>query len=194
MMKRLSRRDKKVLWIGGGFTVVTLLVVYVFLPFYESVSDVEDQLSSKQEMLGRSVRVIQNEGLYLAQLQQLENELSRLREQLLEARDPVLAQNQLETIVRNVADQSGVTISRSTPLQEKSVGERYSKVTLQINVQSGMAELTEFLYAVSVHPKFLHIEDFYMNAFRVRENVRLQPRMNVSGFMFSDSAIREEGK
>lgn len=193
-MKKLSKRDKKVLWIGGSFTVATLLVIYVFLPFYESVSDVESQLSAKQQMLGRSVRVIENEDIYLSQVQRLESELSRLQEQLLEARDPVLAQNQLETIVRSVADQSGVTISRSTPLQEKSVGEKYSKVTLQINVQSGMAELTDFLYAVSVHSKFLQVEDFYMNAFRVRENVRLQPRMNISGFMFDDSAAGEEGK
>jgi hypothetical protein len=57
-----------------------------------------------------------------------------------------------------------------------------------------MAELTDFLYAVSAHSKFLKVEDFYMNAFRVRENVRLQPRMNISGFMFDDSGAGEEGK
>ena len=181
-MKKLSKRDRRILLIGGIFAAVTLFGFYVALPVYESMGEVEGTLEQKKTILDRSVQAIENQGTYLQQVGELERELSRLRAQLLDAEEPAIAQNQLETIIRGLADQTGVTIARSTPLQEKSAGARYSKVSVQINVQSGMEELTSFLQSVSTHSKFLVIRDFQINVFRVRDRVRLQPRMSISAF------------
>ena len=181
-MKKLSKRDKRILWIGGIFSAVTLFVLYVALPVYESMGEVEGTLSQKKTILDRSVKAIDNQGTYLQQVGELERELNRLRDQLLDAEETAIAQNQLETLIRGLADQTGVTIARSTPLQEKKVGERYSAVSVQINVQSGMEDLTSFLQSVSTHPKFLAVKDFQINVFRVRDRVRLQPRMTISAF------------
>lgn len=181
-MKKLSKRDRRILWIGGIFTAVTVFSFYVVLPIYESMGEVEGTLEQKRTLLNRSVQAIENQGIYLRQAGELERELNRLRAQLLDAQDTAIAQNELETIIRAIADQTGVTIARSTPLQEKRVGERYSTVSVQINVQSGMEELTNFLQSVSTHPKFLAIKDFQINVFRVRDRVRLQPRMSISAF------------
>jgi type II secretory pathway component PulM len=180
---KISKRDRKVLVIGGVTAIVVLVVFYVALPFYENLSVIEDSLAQKRRMLGQSIRIIENEPVYRQQEVVLETELSELRAQLLNGSDAVLAQNQLETIVRGLADENGVTISRSTPLQERKVGTNYSKITVQLNLQGGVPEITNFLHAVSVHPRFLQVEEFSMNAFRVRDAVRLQPRVDVSGFI-----------
>ena len=50
-------------------------------------------------------------------------------------------------------------------------------------LQSKMAELAAFMHALSVHPKYLTVEDFFVNGFQVGKDVRLQPRMSVSGFI-----------
>jgi len=180
---KISKRDRKVLVIGGLSAVVVLVVIYVALPFYENLSVIEDSLAQKRRMLGQSIRVIENESVYEEQEAQLEAELSDLRAQLLGGSDPVLAQNQLETVVRGLADENGVTISRSTPLQEKKIGTHYSRITVQLNLQGGVPEITNFLHAVSMHQKFLQVEEFSMNAFRVRDAVRLQPRVDISGYI-----------
>jgi hypothetical protein len=46
-----------------------------------------------------------------------------------------------------------------------------------------MQGLTNFLYALSTHPKFLKVENFQLNMHRSRRTVRMQPRMNVSAFI-----------
>jgi CHAT domain-containing protein len=158
-------------------------VIYVALPFYDSFSELESTLSSKERMLHESVGAIRNKGMHQNRQREMETEAARLRAQLLDPTDTNLAQSQLENIVRVLAEENGVSISRSTPLQERNSGERYTKVTLQITIQSGMLELANFLHALSMHPKFLTVEEFYINAFNVRNNIRLNPRMNISGFI-----------
>jgi Tfp pilus assembly protein PilO len=182
-MKKLSKRDKKVLIIGGGIAAVILIVFYVALPFYESMSETEGDVETTSQLLARSIQTIQSEQVYRQQEVELQRELARLYDQLLDAEDPGLAQNQLENLVRGLAEEHGLTITRSTPLQQETVGERYAKITLQLNVQGEMADLASFLHALSVHPKFIQVENFNMNSFRVRDTVRLQPRMNVYGYI-----------
>ncbi|UCF36648.1 MAG: type II secretion system protein M [Acidobacteriota bacterium] len=182
-MKKLSKRDRRVLVFGGGFAVLVILIVYVMLPFYDSVSQVEQDLAQKERMLAQSVKAIRGQDDYLRALSEVDGELQGYRVLLLDAVNASIAQNQLENMVRSLAEQNGVTISRSTPLQATKVGERYSKITVQINLQSGMVELANFMEAISMHQKFLLVDDFFMNVFRVRNKMRLQPRMNVSGFI-----------
>lgn len=182
-MKKLSNKDKRVLLGGGAFVVVVLAVFYGILPFLESTASIREELAGKEKMLGQSVKLLRNEERFREQSKTLDRELERLSAQLLEARSTALAQNQLETIVRELAEQNGVSISRSTPMQERQAGERYSKVTIEINVQSGMAELASFLHALSTHPKYLEVENFFVNSFQVRGEIRLQPRMRVSAYI-----------
>jgi hypothetical protein len=85
--------------------------------------------------------------------------------------------------VRELAEEAGVTISRSTPLQERKVGGNYAEVTLQINLDSGMQELTNFLYSLSTHPKFLKVEQFRMSMRRSRRDITIQPQMHVSAYI-----------
>lgn len=182
-MKALSNRDKWTLIGGGAFVASVLLVFYGILPFYESQSEIDQSLLTRTRMLRQSLAAIGKEDTYLQQQQELDRELTQLRAQLLDADNEAIAQNQLESIVREIADENGITISRSTPLQARKVGEHYSRVTVQINLKGGVPELTNFLQSISTYPKFLKVEEFYINGFRVRDQIRLQPRVQVSGFI-----------
>jgi Tfp pilus assembly protein PilO len=171
------------LFIGGGFAIAVLILVYIILPLYESAELGRQALRQDTRRLQQAILAIQNREQYAGQLTQVNRQLSQLQGQLLDADSEAMAQNQLESTVREIAESSGITISRSTPLQARKLGEQYSRVTVQINLQGGMAELTSFLQALSVHPKFLKVEDFYINGFRVRDQIRLQPRIQVSGLI-----------
>lgn len=181
---KISKRDRRVLVWGAGFCLIVLLLFYGVLPFYDSRTEVELSVERKKQLLERSLKVIQSERIYRSQQVELESILEKYRTQLLEARDGTAARVQLEEIVRSLAEEHGVSISRSNPLQERKIGDRYARITLQINMQSGMQELTSFLHALSMHPKFLKVEEFQVNGFRSRNQViRLQPRMNVTAFI-----------
>ena len=160
-----------------------LLGFGVVLPFYNAKSEVAKELEDKEELLQRSIQVIQEEGNIQVELAQLDRVLNGYRQRLLDARDISIATVQLEEVVRSLAAENGIQVTRSNPLQERQMGENYVKITLQINLRSNMSELTGFLYALSAHRKFLLVENFFLNSLRSQNQVRIQPRMNVSGFI-----------
>ena len=182
-MKKFSKRDKKALMILGGSGILTLLVFGVVLPFYDAIGQMVDELEEKEELLGRYIQVLQEEDMYGAGLGNLDRVLDGYRQRLLDAQETGLAAIQLEEIVRGLAAENEIRVTRSNPLQEREIGDDYVKVTLQINLQSDMLQLANFLYALSAHPKFFLVENFYLNSFRSRDQLRIQPRMNVSGFI-----------
>ena len=181
-MRQLSKRDKRALTILGGVGVVILLVFGV-VRFSNAKSEVANQLEEKEELLRRSIQVLQEEGTYRFELSQLDMVLNGYRERLLDEQDISSATVQLEEVVRTLAADNGIQVTRSNPLQERQMGENYVKVTLQLNLRSNMSQLTGFLYALSAHPKFLLVENFFLNSLRSQNQVRIQPRMNVSGFI-----------
>lgn len=182
-MKKLSKRDKRTIWGGSVVVIVILVVLYVVLPFFEAKEQVARDLEKRTALLEKTFQTIQAEQYYRDQVEHFEQRLAEYRRLLLDAKDETLARVQLEDVVRSLAEQNGVTIARSNPLQERKIEDRYVKISLQVSLQSGMSELTNFLYALSHHQKFLLVEDFAMNSFRVRNEVRLQPRMKISGFI-----------
>jgi len=182
-MKKLSKRDKRALMILGGAGIGMLLVFGGALPFYDAIDKMEEELGKQEELLERYIQVLQEEERYGVELGNLDRVLNGYRQRLLDAQETGLATIQLEEMVRALAAENDIRVTRSNPLQEREIGDDYVKVTLQINLQSDMLQLANFLYALSAHPKFFLVENFYLNSFRSRDQVRIQPRMNVSGFI-----------
>ena len=180
---KISKRDKRVLVIGVVFCAAVFLALYVVMPFLDSSARIETDLQQAEQRLQQSISMIQRESRYRAERQELEQILEQFRAQLLDAQDSNMARVQLQAIVRELAEENGVTISRSNPMQERKIGENYAEITLQINLQGGMQELTNFLYALSIHSKFLKVGQFRINMFRSRNSVRMQPQMHVTGFI-----------
>lgn len=182
-MRQLSKRDKRALTILGVVGVTILLVLVVVLPFYSAKSQVAAELENKEQLLRRYLQVIPEEEIYRFELSQLDEVLEGYRQKLLDTQDISVAMVQLEEIVRTLAAENGIQVTRSNPLQERQTGENYLKITLQLNLRSDMSQLTGFLYALSAHPKFLLVENFFLNALRSQNQVRIQPRLNVSSFI-----------
>ena len=182
-LKKFSKRDKRALMILGGVAGVIAVVFGLVVPFYDAQEQVKGQLEGKERFLERYVQVIQAREVYQSQLDQLDSMLEQYRQMLLDAQDSSVATIQLEEVVRALATEHEVQVTRSTPLQGRKIGEQYAKITLQINLQTNMSQLTHFLYAISTHRRFLLVEDFFLNSFRARKQVRLQPRMNISSFI-----------
>lgn len=182
-MAKLSKRDKRTLWLGGIAGAVILFLVYGIMPLSEANANLDSELGEKAGLLQRSIKAVENEDIYRSQLATLESMLDQYRGQLLDSNDGNVARVQLEEIVRGLAESNGVTISRSNPLQETKIGDKYARVRIQINLTGDMPELTSFIYDLSNHPKFIVIDEFFMNGFRLRDEIRLQPRLNISGYI-----------
>ena len=182
-MRKLSKREKGIAVAGLIAGALILIGAYVVSPFLDARAQASAKLQREVRLLQRSVQAIQQHEVYETQLEELRRLLEQYRQNLLEAQNSSIAYIQLEETVRTLATEHGVKIMRSNPLKEKQIGERYSKITLQINAEGNMTELTDFLYGISAHPRFLLVEAFFLRSFRQRDRIQLRPRLNVSGFI-----------
>ena len=184
-MKKISSRDRKVLIAGGIVAAAIVLVTYVILPFVDSYSSLNDQLIREGKLLQESVQTIRNKQLYLDRSARIDRELAVLNRQLLDGSNEVTAQNQLETIVRELAETSNITISRSFPIQGRNIEDKYARIIVEITVDGGLENLTDFLQAVSTHNKYLKVDEFNISSTLSRGNSlrKLTPRMQISGYI-----------
>jgi Tfp pilus assembly protein PilO len=180
-MRKLSKRDKRALIGLGAALALYVLIFHGILPFYDAKAAVQDELTQKERVLRGALKTMQRRDVHSAELAEIDKVLAQYQPRFLDAQDPSTAATQLDDIVRNLASETGVSLTKSNPLQEKKIGERYTKVTIQINLDGDLASTTNFLHKISVHPKFLLVEDFAVSRFRMGQ--QLQPRMNVSAFI-----------
>ena len=159
-----------------------LVIAYAILPFIESREQVGVDLKHQERMLKASLRTIQQRDRYAAMLDEVQKVLDQYRVRLLDARDVDSANTELDELVRGLANQNKVTLVKSNPLQERKTEGRYTKVTVQINLEGDMSATVAFLHSLGAHQKFLLVEDLFLNKFRVQTN-QIQPRMNISAFI-----------
>lgn len=181
-LKKLSKRDRRTVTIGLTSVVAIVFVMYGLLPYLDASADIENRLQERSRQLSRTLSHLGNRESYRQQLEDVRAELSFYRAQLLDATDPNLARVELEGIVRGLAAQTGTEISRSTFLPVRNQDTRYGKLTLQITVRDELDNLTDFLYELSDHPKFLAVESLNVSGLRRRGEVTLQHRLNISAY------------
>ncbi len=180
-MRKLAKRDKRAIILGGVLIVFYLLTFHIALPVYEAQAEVAANFERETQFLEKAMHTVQQKDTYTAQLDEIDTVLVQYQDRLLSARESSSAAVELEEIVRAAAAENHVSLTKTSPLPEKKVGERYSKVTLQLNVEGDMTSTTGFLHSLSSNHKFLLVEDFQIAKFRNQPLV--QPRMSVSGYI-----------
>ena len=179
----LNRRNKRAVLILGSFLGIYLIVFYVIFPFNDQAQAIGAQIGQKELQLRQALEAVDQQRAYGQELASIDQALGAFRSQLLEAADANSAIVQIEETVRTLASQNNVTVTRSNPLPERKIGEEYSKIVLQMNLDSDLDSLVNFLHAISIQPKYLLVEEFNLASFLVREQIRIQPRMQVAGFI-----------
>lgn len=180
-MRKLAKRDKRAILLGGILIALYLLIFHLVMPVYEAQADVATNFERETKFLEKAMHTLQQKDAYVAQLDDINTVLGEYEDRLLSSRDSSSAAVELEEIVRAAAAENRISLTKTSPLPEKKIGERYSKVTLQLNVDGDMTATTGFLYSLSSHHKFLLVEDFAISKFRNQPIV--QPRMSVSGYI-----------
>lgn len=181
--RRLSQREKMAVGVGVVGCVLILVVMYIVLPFFDAKAAAAAELEGKAHLLQRSLAAIQQRESLQLELEAVERLVEHYRQGLLDGQDANVASIQLQEIVGNLAGAQGVRITRSTPVGERKIGERYLRIALQINIDTDLSGLLNFLHALSSHSKFLVVDECFVNSFRQQNRTVLQPRMNISGFL-----------
>ncbi len=179
---RLSKRNKRALLILGGL-VAGYVAVHLFLPFLDRQREIGGQIASTRQEVQRYLKALEQGPLYANHLDRARGTVQAYENHFLEAPDVNAATLQIEETVRALANQNQIRVTRSNPLPERMIGERYARIGVQLNLEGEYDSLINFIHAVSSYEKLLLVEEFQLTSFRVRDQTRLQPRLRIAGFI-----------
>lgn len=182
-MRKLTLRERRILQ-GGGLTAAVVLVYFFAVePFNEARASIPAELETKARLLQRSKQLLSQRDYYRSRSEELERRVQQYENRFIEAENSSDATTQVELAVRDLASRLGITISRSSRVQERVLDDRYARITLRVNLQADLRQVLEFVHAVSNYPKFLKVENLELRVARVKGKRRLNPGMHVSGLI-----------
>ena len=182
-LSSFSKRNKRAGLILGGFVAGYVAIFHVFLPLVDRQREIGGQVASTRQEVQRYLKALGQGPVYADHLERLRGTVQDYEDYFLDAPDVNAAALQIEEAVRALAGQNDIRVTRSNPLPEKLIGERYVRIGVQLNLEGEYDALISFVHAVSTHEKFLLVEEFQLTSFRVRDETRLQPRLKVAGFI-----------
>jgi hypothetical protein len=179
---KISAREKRVVVIGAGI-VGAVLIYYaatILLPDREALSQ---SVALKKKMLLKERETVGREEFYKVRLEQYQERLNQSMARLLPGDNPNVAGAELQKLLKDFADQNGVEITQKSIQPEKKLPNGLTKVTVRIDTNCSPEQLVAFLAAVENYEKFLTVDDFTVNGFKIQKRWEIRPNLAVSGYI-----------
>ncbi len=179
---QITGRERKFIIIGAVAAVVIAVFYFVSGP---SPVRKEASLSVEQQRraLLQSREVISQEQAYRARTEQYRQRLQQLRAVFLPGDNASIAGAELQRVLKDLADQSGVDIVRRTIRGEQKLQNGVVKVSVNIETNCQPDQLVRFLAAIENYDKRLNVDELQINSFRIQKRYEMRPILTVSGYI-----------
>ncbi|NWG13162.1 MAG: hypothetical protein HXY20_06470 [Acidobacteria bacterium] len=178
----MTAREKKFL-IGGGTTAILIIGYYLVTTYTPGLSDTGTSVEIKRRTLLQHREIVSQEGIYRSRAEQYRQRLQQMTALLLPGDNPSIAGAELQKILKDMADRSGVEINRRTIQREQKLQGGIVKISVNIETNCEPDQLVQFLAAVENYEKRLVVDELMINAFRIQRRYQARPNLTVSGYI-----------
>lgn len=181
---KVTSRERKFILVGS-LVVIAVLAVYAITKLIPDGDDISMQVELKKKMLMRYRETLNGESTYKTRIEQYRRQLEQQMNRLLPGSNSNLAAAELQRIVKEFADQSGVEITQRNPRPEEKVQNMESIVKVSVRIETSCTpdKLVQFLTAIQNYEKLLVIDEFLISSYRVSRRYEIRPNMTISGFV-----------
>lgn len=177
---QVTGRERKFIIIG----VIAVLAIAVFY-FVSGPSPVKQEASLSVEQQRRALlqsrEILVQEPVYRARAEQYRQRLQQLRATFLQGDNASIAGAELQRVLKELADQSGVDIVRRTIRGEQKLQNGVVKISVNIETNCQPDQLVRFLAAIENYEKHLSVDELQINSFRIQKRYEMRPILTVSG-------------
>ncbi len=178
----ISAREKKFL-IGGGVSAILIVGYYLVSTYAPGISDTGSSVEIKRRTLLQQREIVSQEALYRSRAEQYRQRLQQMTTLLLPGDNPSIAGAELQKVLKDMADQSGVEINRRTIQREQKLQGDIVKISVNIETNCEPEQMVQFLAAVENYEKRLVVDELMINAFRIQRRYQARPSLTVSGYI-----------
>ena len=179
---KVSTREKRIIAIGA-VVVVAVLIYYALASLLPNRDSLSKTVELKKKMLLRHRDTLSREETYKARLEQYTIHFEQVMTRLLPGDNPNVAGAELQKVLKDFADRSGVEISSMYVSPEKNVQERITRVSVRIETSCTLDQLVQFLAAIENYEKFLTLDEFMITSFQIQKKYQIRPSLTVSGYI-----------
>ncbi len=179
-----TAREKRIIIIGACIAAA-VLIYYGATKLLPDSGNLSQKVDLQKKLLLRQRETLSREGFYQTRLRQVKARLDAYGTRLLPGDNSNVAGAELQKILKDFADQSGVQITMKNilSLPEKKNQEPLTKVSVKIDTNCNLEQLVQFIAAIENCEKHLKIDDCTISGFRIQRRFEIRPSLTISGYI-----------
>lgn len=191
---KLTLREQRVV-IAGSAVALAILIFYAITSLLPDRDALLREVDQKKSMLLKQREILSLEDSYKKKAGQSDAHLAQILTRLLPGDNSSVAGAELQKVLKDFADQSGVEITQRTTLPDKKVqdSDLLTKISVRIETNCDLEQLVNFLTAIENYDKFLKVEELIINSYQFQKRFEIRPSLIVIGYI-SSPAARPAGK
>jgi len=179
---KVSSRERMLILIGIG-VAAAVLIFYVATQLVPDGQSLSRDVDLKKRMLRSQRDSLSREDLYKTRLDQYQKQLQQDLTHFLPGENASLASSELQKVIKEFADQSGVEITQRNVQQEKKIQDVAARVTVRIETNCTPEQLVQFLASIQSYDKALKVDELVINAMRLQRKYEIRPSLTISGYI-----------
>lgn len=180
-MKMSSREGVSILI--GIAAVVAVLVFYAVTQLVPDSQNLSREVDLKKKMLRSQRDTLSREDIYKTRLDQYRKQLDQDMTRFLPGENASLAGAELQKVIKDFADRSGVEINQRIPQPEKKIPGIAVKVAVRIETNCNPEQLVHFLASIESYEKLLKIDELVVSSMRLQKRFEIHPSVTISGYI-----------
>jgi type II secretory pathway component PulM len=184
---KISPREKKFLIIGGAVCLVGL-IAYLAVTVMPSRDVIARELEGKKRTLLRQREMVGREAFYKSRAESYRQRLKQDYTRFLPGETPSIAAAELQRVLKELADPTGVEIIRRDIQKEQKLQDNIYKVSVRIETNCVPDQLVQFLTAVQNYSKYLAVEELAITSFKIQKRWEIRPSITVAGLILAPEA------
>ena len=152
----ISKRDKKILTIGGLAVAAFLFITYVITPFFESEQEIRDKTEQREILLKKYEKIINQKSEVEKNLAQMKRNLSKIKGKLLKGSTPSLAAAEMQKMLEKISKVHDLEL-KSVKVKEAVEEGDFLVVPLELRLTTDLNRTRKFLTDLENNQKYLII-------------------------------------
>jgi type II secretory pathway component PulM len=156
--RRLSRRERALVFLSGAILLVFVGKFAVVVPFLERRAWVQEQLESQPALLTKNLRYLGQKEAMLAGLESAREQIKAQEPKLLTGDTPSVSASDLQETVQAMATREGTQVITTRVLNLEPAGS-FSKIGIQLEIGGQVQQLANLIRGIETSPKLLMIDE-----------------------------------
>jgi Tfp pilus assembly protein PilO len=179
---KMSSRERIAILIGVA-AMAAVLVFYAATQLVPDSQNLSREVDLKKKMLRSQRDTLSREDIYKTRLDQYRKQLDQDMTRFLPGENASLAGAELQKVIKDFADRSGVEINQRIPQPEKKIPGIAVKVAVRIETNCNPEQLVQFLASIESYEKLLKIDELVISSMRIQKRFEIHPSVTISGYI-----------